>query len=243
MKLYIEDQLTGQYLSEIMDWLKDEYDSQGEGFYCNKDIIIDAYYNNELIGLMNNNECIGIAVWRKKDIDVVEIDIFVINPAFRLSQHKIGSYFFKNVVREFQRLGYKIIELICAPIESKFFWIKQGFIKVPDNTSMSRTDSYYYIIQSRIESEIYNDSDAYTFELYEAEPYKCTEYTKKWTWKVSISNNKLSEIIIHPCNCNWNLLLFKNGTLVQQNKVKYFTDIDFELYQSRFLIIDTYIGQ
>jgi len=218
-------------LKEIEKWLIEEDIASGKGFYCNWTIIEKAYRNKKFITLNHNNLPIGFLVWSKGEI-YSEIDIMEIKPENR--NNGIGEFFFKKIADFFKEKGFLVIKLFCSPIESEKFWKKMGFIKFPER-GFSEFYLTYYKPLIEIQKTTKNNSDN-KIELWNVEPYKVKNNEPKWTWEFNSHLEKLLLPIIQPCNCNWNLRWTKNGKLIKEDKIKYFSD-NIRIVYSPFLFI------
>ena len=78
-------------------------------------------------------------------------------------------------------------------------------------------------------------------ELWDVEPYEAEKKNPRWIWYVETQKEMLLYPIIQPCNCNWNLRWSRDGVVLKEEKVKYFTNDDYELFHSDFLYIDKLI--
>jgi GNAT superfamily N-acetyltransferase len=215
-------------LKEIEKWLIDEDKTFGEGFYCNWNIIEKAFRKNELITLNLDNLPIGFLVWSNREI-YAEIDVLEIRPKHR--NKGIGKYFFDQISGYFKEKGFLAIKLFCAPRESEKFWKKMDFIKFPDR-GHSESDLTYYkpLIETLKTTEVCHSDNK--IELWNVEPYQIKNHEPKWTWKIESEFSP----IIQPCNCNWNLKWTKNGKVIKEDKVKYFSNNQRVEY-SPFLLI------
>lgn len=218
-------------LKEIEKWLIEEDKTSGKGFYCNWTIIEKSFRNKEFITLNYNNFPIGFLVWSKGEI-YAEIDIMEIKPENRNSG--IGKYFFNQIADYFKEKGFLAIKLFCSPRESEKFWKKMDFIKFPDR-GYSESDLTYYKPLIEIQQTTKNYSDN-KIELWNVEPYQVKNYEPKWTWEIKANLNKLLLPIIQPCNCDWNLRWTKNGKIIKEDKIKYFSENN-RIEYSPFLFI------
>lgn len=223
-----------QDIDEILNWLKDEKKHNGASFYSNKNIIEQSFEDDNSIVFKLGEKNIGLAIWNNYDELIVDIDIFVIHPNYR--NQGLGQFYYNEILNFFRNKGFKVIKLFCAPPISERFWKKIGLIKLPECGCAEHELTYYMFLVDTASIEYINMSDK--IELWDTEPYKAKEKKPKWTWYVEIKNGVLSYPIIHPCNCNWNLRWSRNGQVLKEEKVKYFTNDDFELYNSPFLYID-----
>ena len=222
-------------INEILAWLKKEKDCNkyGEGFYNNNDIIIDSFESGKAITLKYENENIGLITWSDYDI-LVNIDIFVIHPNYR--RNGFGEYFYRTVSDYFKAKGFKAIKLFCAPKTSENFWKKMGLVKLYNCGYTEHELTYYDVLVEVASTTDISKSDK--IELWNVEPYEATEKPPQWTWFIDICEDKLKLPIIQPCNCNWNLSWSRNGVVIKEEKVKYFTEKDYELFRSNFLYIE-----
>ena len=235
MKKSIEIQPKRRDINEILSWLKKEKNSNkyGEGFYNNKNIIIDSFELGKTITLKCENENIGLLTWSDDDI-LVNIDIFVIHPDYR--RKGFGEYFYRTVSDYFKVKGVKAIKLFCAPKTSEKFWRKMGLVKLYNCGNFEHELTYYDVLVEVASTTDTSKSDK--IELWDVEPYQATENLPQWTWFVDICEDKLNLPIIQLCNCNWNLRWSRNGAVIKEEKVKYFTEKEYELFRSKFLYIE-----
>lgn len=132
-----------QDIKEILNWLKHEKEHMGESFYNNKSVIEKAFVDGECIVLKKGKQNIGLVIWIDKDKKQVEIDIFVIHPDYR--RKGLGRFFYNEILNYFKSKGVKTVKLYCEPKNSKLFWEKMGFIKLP-NCGRTENELTYYMI-------------------------------------------------------------------------------------------------
>lgn len=233
---HIEMAPTLQDIKEILVWLKEERDrdARGHGFYNNKNIIMDSFRLGNAIVFKHENKSIGLIVWNESDDILVNIDIFVIHPSYR--GKGFGELFYHDVCNYFVEKGFKAVKLFCEPKTSEKFWVKMGLLKLHD-CGYTEHELTYYGVLIDVASTIYLDN-AEKIELWDVEPYEAMEAEPRWTWYIENAEGKLLYPILHPCNCNWNLRWSRNGEVLKEGKIKYFTNKDFELFKSKFLYIE-----
>lgn len=233
---HIEMAPTLQDIKEILVWLKEERDrdARGHGFYNNKNIIMDSFRLGNAIVFKHENKSIGLIVWNESDDILVNIDIFVIHPSYR--GKGFGELFYHDVCNYFVEKGFKAVKLFCEPKTSEKFWVKMGLLKLHD-CGYTEHELTYYGVLIDVASTIYLDN-AEIIELWDVEPYEAMEAEPRWTWYIENDEGKLLYPILHPCNCNWNLRWSRNGEVLKEGKIKYFTNKDFELFKSKFLYIE-----
>jgi predicted GNAT family acetyltransferase len=224
---------TSNDLEKIEKWLIEESDKLNAGFYCNWNIIEKAFRNKQLITLGINNDPVGFIVWSKGEIDV-DIDIMEIKPEIRFKG--IGNEFFNKFSDYIKQQGFLVINIVCSPPESEKFWKKMGFIKYPDR-GYTESDLIYYKPLIEVQSISFNSTTENVVELWNLEPHQIRDIHPKWVWNIEMVDNKLILPIIQPCNYNWNLRWSKNGVIVKEDKVKYFSTEINPIDYSPFLYI------
>lgn len=111
-----------------------------------------------------------------------------------------------------------------------------GLVRFPDCGQTEHELTYYGVLEDTASTSYLSHADK--IELWDVEPYEAGETNPKWIWYIEIQDDRLLYPIIQPCNCNWNLRWSRNGTVIKEAKVKYFTDEDYELYCDQFLYIE-----
>lgn len=221
-------------LKVIEMWLKEEDKKHKFGFYCNWNIIEKSFKSNKLISFELNKSVIGFLIYSIGDI-YIEIDIMEVHHDYR--RNGFGKIFFEKIEDVFKKQKILAIKLFCEPRESEHFWRKMGFIKFPDR-GYSESDLTFYkpIIEVQSSTEIPNSLNK--LELWDVEPYQATITNPYWSWDIELENNKLIKPIIQPCNINWNLRWTKNGKIVKEDKVKYFSNSDNPIEFSPFMYVE-----
>lgn len=220
-----------QDIDEILAWLKEECDINGDGFYHNRNMIDCSYKSGKSIVLKNGEKNIGMVTWRHDNF-LVEVDIFVINKKYRGQGY--GDFFFNAISEYYKSEGFKAIKLFCKPESSERFWQKKGFQKFPDFDHTEHKLTYYKVLVDTASTSYIRNADK--IELWDDEPPRAEGKEPKWKWYIEKQNQELRYPIIQPCNCNWKLRWSKNGKVLREEKVKNFSDVN---YESRML----YIGE
>ena len=220
-------------LYEIIGWLKEEYELNGEGFYCNRNIISSSQKTGTLIVFKNDNDCVGFVVWSELKKFVISIDIFVIHPDYR--NKCLGKIFYNYVREHFKNDSYKVFKLFCQPASSEGFWKKMFFSKLPKFGYSEHELTYFSVLVNTASSNYIEGADI--IELWDVEPIWAEDKEPKWVWYIEPKNNELILPIIHPCDCNWQIRWSRNGNVLKEEKVKYITTKNFEYYFDKFLII------
>lgn len=221
-------------LKIIENWLIQEDKKYNSGFYCNWNIIEKSFKSDKLISLELNKNVIGFVIYSNGDI-YIEIDILEVHHDYR--RNGFGKVFFEKIEDVFKKQQVFAIKLFCEPRESEHFWRKMGFIKFP-HRGYSESDLTFYkpIIEVKSSTEIPNSLNK--LELWDVEPYQATNMSPRWSWDIELENDKLMKPIIQPCNINWNLRWTKNGKIVKEDKVKYFSNSDNPIEFSPFMYVE-----
>lgn len=231
---FIDTEPKKQDIEEILIWLKDEKNHSGASFYNNKNIIERKFENGNSIVFKQGEKNIGLAIWSSVDELRVNIDIFVIHPAYR--GQGFGRFYYNEILKLFRSKGVKAIELFCSPSTSEPFWRNMGLIKFPECGQNEHKLTYYMILVDTASIENINMTDK--IELWDVEPHEVNGKKPRWTWYIEMKDGVLAYPIIQPCNCNWNLRWSRNSKVLREGKVKYFTNEYSELYCYPFLYIN-----
>lgn len=222
-------------LGFIKQWLTEEREETGGGFYCNWGNIKKGVKSKELICINYNNIPIGFLVWRRREI-YAEIDLFEIKPNFR--KKGIGEIFFNQIAEYFKQSEILVLKLFCKPRNSEGFWEKMGFIQFP-NSVYPKIQLVYYkcLVESSNSLELTESNNK--LELWDIEPYLAKNTKPKWFWELNFEEgtNNLILPIIHPCKKDWSLRWTKNGIVVREGKVKYFEKNESDILYSPFICI------
>ncbi len=111
-----------------------------------------------------------------------------------------------------------------------------GFIKSPDR-GYSESDLTYFKPLIEINKSINCPNENNKLELWNLEPHQVKNEKQKWSWNIENNTYKFFKPIIQPCNCNWNIRWTKNGKIVREDKVKYFSTNDNLIEFGHFLYI------
>lgn len=115
-----------KYLENILDWLKKEQNRTGEGFYCNKDIIVDSHQEGEVHVALDNDIVVGFVVDHLYSYSKgSSIDILEVHPHNR--HRGIGKALALNSISRLFELGAELVNVECTPHSSEAFWRKLGF--------------------------------------------------------------------------------------------------------------------
>lgn len=103
----------------ILGWLEREYEEDGEGFWCNRRLIVGAIETDELTVVREMGEAVAFQVGRHEpNITSVRKD--------RRGQG-YGTALFKAGLRRAVEDNVNLLNITCAPASSWTFWRRFGF--------------------------------------------------------------------------------------------------------------------
>ena len=115
---------TEQLLQELLGWLQREQAQLGEGFYCNKDIIVASHAVGELHCSIANGQVVGFVVHTASSARA-SIDILEVHPEHR--RRGIGTQLATYTLRLLRASPAQFITVQCRPRSSELFWRALGF--------------------------------------------------------------------------------------------------------------------
>ena len=118
-----------KYLASTLDWLKNEYDELGEGFYCNRKVISKSFMNSTGFCAVYQGSPVGFTTF---DLFIPESTIYIIEVHPALRRHGIGSQLLKSTIEWLHINGAKCIEVECTGQASEAFCKKHGFNRYTD---------------------------------------------------------------------------------------------------------------
>lgn len=108
--------------NQLVEWLKHEYETDGEGFYCNIGVIKNSYNNEELFALSDTGKIVAFAVVNYR------FDPEIISVKKNLRHMGYGAKLAKFCEEQAKQNGKTaVLEIECAPSASIPFWQKMGF--------------------------------------------------------------------------------------------------------------------
>lgn len=220
-------------LKTIEEWLFEEDEKLNSGFYCNFQTIKESLEQNRLVIVKREEKIVGFLVWEKRDL-YIEINILEIHPKYR--REGIGEYFGNQISNYFIQKEFKALKLFCKPIESEKFWKKMNFIKFP-NIDYFQPDLTYFkplIEIKEVENKINSEN---RIELWDVEPYEAKDKEPIWIWNFENHDFDLSMPILHPCNYKWKISLIKEGKVIKEDQIRYFSSKNNRIEFTPFLFI------
>lgn len=132
---------TDEAFRQIMNWLLEEYEQSGEGFYCNRRILERCHTDGDLTVAMLGRAAVGfLAARRSEPWD--EMHIMSVKPNLR-RRHCIGTALtqeYLDTARANDSIG---ILIECQPIESATFWSRFGFRPPNDRLTGGLITNYH----------------------------------------------------------------------------------------------------
>ncbi len=215
MNAHLNTSPSNTELALLENWLLDEYELENEGFYCNWNLIVDSYHQNQLATFCIKGEPIGFITWHDGEIHR-NVNIMSIHPNYR--RKGLG----RNLFTEFEKLtrqkGFVAIKLFCSPRDSEHFWRKMSFIQFPNCGYSEPSLTLFKTLIEVTPSILGNPMNK--LELWDLEPYQIRNSRPRWTW--DLLELSISKPILQACNNNWNLKWTSNGKVLEEGKVKYF---------------------
>lgn len=126
---------TRPLLSEVLGWLEREHEETGEGFHCNRDIIVSSHQTGELLCAISDQGALAFAVYNLKSVGSA-IDILEVHPMHR--KKGIGTLLASAAVGRLFEAGSPFVTVQCSPRSSEKFWRSLGFEYEPDESTSSR---------------------------------------------------------------------------------------------------------
>lgn len=210
---------TEKHLSNIEDWLIEEWNNSKNGFYSNWTMITNAFADNRLSIISEKNFAIGFVVYRINNL-IATIDIAEVKPSHR--NKGIGEEMISKKLENFKSLGILVTQLFCSPEKSESFWKKANFYNFPKIRNLSKDWMYKSLVPTINNSKKINSDE--TIELWNEEPHEAGKLNPKWIWNLNFKSNsrELIKPIIFPVFHDWQICWKKGGKIVEIDKVKYY---------------------
>lgn len=223
MQIQVLFQPTKTHLSQLQTWLKAEHENEGDGFFCNWNIIERSFEDDALFCITSDELAIGFLAWRNHG-GRVRLDICEIQPGFR--RMELGRHLIEASLARFAQKGVFIADLECQPPTSEPVWRKMGFIDFPrplhNLYSHSGTELYRPLQAAAIANASTGCSEV--LELWACEPWEVKNKSPAWTWEIKreSGSTQLVNPIIFPCSRDWQLRWRRGETVFGEKKIKHF---------------------
>ena len=171
---------SANHIAEIEKWLLEEWNDRKEGFITDWEMIPEAFEENRLSILTNNEMAIAFAIFRVYD-EMAVIDIAEIKPAER--GKGIAKKFISDTLDYLKSKGVVVVKLFCSPEKSEGFWKKCGFLnyEVPHN---SQINMYKTLVDDLKTSKTSIHSKSDKLKLWNCEPHLADRKEPKWIWEL-----------------------------------------------------------
>ena len=206
------------HLTQIKNWLIEEWNKKNEGFLVQWDLIEKSFYNNDLLIFSKDNEAIGFIVYTQYTFSL-SIDILEIKPCER--KKGIAKKFTSEVFKYFKSKKTLVIELFCEPKSSESFWKRIGFLNFPKSKRDNRIRMYKTLIEHQEDSLKKSNT---TLKLWFDEPHRTKDKEPNKIWNINFLDDgeNLKHPIIFPVEYDWKIELFRNNVKIVSNKIKRF---------------------
>lgn len=98
-----------------------------EGFYCNRDIIVQSFGSGEMYCAISQQSVVGFVLHTLKTAGS-SIDILEIRPSHR--RRGFGKQLALDATDRLFKSGAASVTVKCAPRSSETFWRRLGFVSV-----------------------------------------------------------------------------------------------------------------
>lgn len=212
------------HIDQIKNWLFEEDQKDGSGFYCNWAIIVNFYVEKKLLIVVNENDyAVGFCCYQifKR---TGRVEILEVIPTAR--KQGVGNKFYEMIELIFIRKNIDVLKIDCSPSSSIPFWKRQGFQVFHKE---NRYSNHYFKDISKKKKLTCNDD--VKIHLWAGEPYEVDENQPLRIIEVD-DDNMLPIILLY--NYDWLFGLSVNNEIVYREKLKRFND---KVYTEGFAII------
>lgn len=212
---------TKKHLADIENWLIEEWNKTGNGFYSNWEMISEAFTEKKLSVITENNYAIGFVAYRIYDLYSI-IEIVEIKPSER--RKDIARKMIDRTLQFFQSKGVLAVELFCSPESSEPFWKKIGFQNFPESLEDSKINMFKPLVETLQTTNIAKAD--FTIKLWDCESCQTESIKPKWIWDLNLMEDNITLInpIIFPVSSQWQMELIKKGEKLFSDKIKWFSE-------------------
>lgn len=115
---------TEAHLRGMLSWLRQEHRETGEGFYCNREIIIESQKQGKVWCAVAHSMVVGFVVQSRMTVGS-SIDILEVKPQSR--GQGFGKLLARGAIERLFHSGADFITVRCSPRDSEPFWKSLGF--------------------------------------------------------------------------------------------------------------------
>jgi GNAT superfamily N-acetyltransferase len=222
-------------LEEIREWLIEELDLTGHGFYCNWEHILSDFKDGKLIIISYAEKVIGFTTWYSINFRAT-IEIAEIKPEYR--SQGIAKILFEHIFTFFVKNNIYVVDLECSPPSSEEIWKRLGFIDFPPQMQLTwKNKRLYKILIPTLNQATQHDKNE-SLELWDGEPGEIDDNDAicKWNLEYEVNTRRLVSPIIYPSVNEWKIKWKDNDSVFYDEKIKRFNSGQY--YYRRFLIIE-----
>jgi GNAT superfamily N-acetyltransferase len=103
-------------LREVLDWLREEHASTGEGFYCNRNVIAKSFTDGSAICAISKGQVVAFSVYYVSP-PCSGISIIEVHPRFR--RQGIGALVMAHTIQFLKDRGAEYIDAECTSPEGE----------------------------------------------------------------------------------------------------------------------------
>ncbi|KYG79082.1 acetyltransferase (GNAT) family protein [Roseivirga ehrenbergii] len=208
---------TEEHLADIESWLVEEWNKTQNGFYSDWSMIPNAFKENRLSVITDNDYAIGFVVYRISEFEV-DIDITEIKPTER--NRGVARQLINETLNFLKLKGVLVARLFCQPTNSEPFWKKIGFNNFPQIIDNKQIHMFKPLIETLKPTEKIETNS--TIRLWNCPPHQADRISAKWAWDLNFKedNETLVKPIISPVSREWQVQLIINGEESKPVRVK-----------------------
>lgn len=218
---------TSDQINSFLPFLKDEYEKNGQGIYCNWKTILSRLKKDQIITLHLNDKPISFVTWYRND-KVVEMEIIWTLPSYR---GKGYGYEFQQLLFRVQKRGDVAMTLYCATKDGLSLAKRSGFI--PQNNNADFNNENILFGQEAAYFKILRNTEPLFFEN-EDLIIKCYEkYSDESSFygEICLSADFEKRPVYYFVDGRWECKIVYNGDVIRQSKMKYIlSDLKIPLY-------------
>jgi len=209
-----------KYLTQIENWLKEEYEEDGEGFY--KNFLLIDFTNNDFICYVNNDDDAIAFMSYQRYMKICTIDIASVKKSEK--RKGVCKTMLEALSNRLVERGTYVMNLFCSPVSSEKIWKKLGFKFYKEkekHESFRRGKPVNYLYKTIVKSHLpTRKRNLISFvELWKE--FDHVGYTDK-TIEPSVVWNLKNQLnpIIFPTEPEWKLRLVENGKEIYNGVIK-----------------------
>lgn len=200
-------------LNQIKEWLEEEYNALGTGFWVNWPIIKNRFSQKKLCCVISKGIVLGFCTYHIID-SIAYIEVMEVHPKYR--QKGIGRYLVKSLIHYLRKLNVLIVELESNPIDSLSFWYSLDFKDLPKETKMNEYEKKQNLLYKVLvpSLEVANPNKQIKVALWNVDFHSQASTTIEASWVWGSDKEELDIPIIYPANRNWKLMITNDDVIL-----------------------------